>query len=626
MRTTIQPPHDISELESTLRMSRIRVLPDDIANRIAAGEVVERPASIVKELIENSLDAGATKIAVNVEEGGRRFIRVTDNGEGMIAEDAATCVLRHATSKLYNPEDLFAIKTLGFRGEALPSIASVSRLTLETQAGTGIGTAIEIAGGQIVAQREGAFPQGTQITVEDLFYNVPARRKFLRSDSYELSQVTSYCTHYALAFPEIHFLLSSGSFEVLATPPVSGFRDRIFQIFGNDLLDELVEYRREFGRSGLKIHVFTSRPHIQKYNRSSMFFFVNRRLVRDRTIMHAVGEAYRSMLPGGTFPVVILFVTLPYEDVDVNVHPSKTEVRFKHGGFIHDSIRDTIVAGLTSDKTIVAMQSASAPGSPYGLPEPAPRMPESWAGDDPILNAPFALQPPPVNLEGQERHLELTYGAAANPAVSVEPRAEAPAYADFDRVKREVRPLGQLRDSFIVATDLTGLILIDQHVAHERVLFENYFRQKLAGKLEVQRLLMPIVVELPPRQLVILDNIIPELAQNGFEVEPFGPKTIAIKSAPAILRAGGVEKLLRELLDGLERETQVMNIDALKRKIAATVSCHAAIKINTPLDETKMRWLVGELMKTDVPTVCPHGRPIILRYDLREIERAFKRA
>jgi len=602
-------------------MPRVRVLPDDVANRIAAGEVVERPASIVKELIENSLDAGATKIAIDVEDGGRRIIRVTDNGEGMVGEDAATCLMRHATSKLYNPDDLFSIKTLGFRGEALPSIASVSRLTLETQAEAGIGTSIEVAGGQIVGQREGAFPKGTQITVEDLFYNVPARRKFLRSDSYELSQVTSYCTHYALAFPEIQFVLKSGSFEVVSTPAVPNFRQRIFQIFGNDLLEELVEHRRELGRSGLKIHVFTSRPHIQKYNRSSMFFFVNRRLVRDKIIMHAVTEAYRNVLPSGTFPVVILFLTVPFEDVDVNVHPAKTEVRFKHQSFVHDSIRDTIMAALGADKTIVPMESAAGSGSPYGLPEPSPRMPDSWAGDDPILNAPFSLQPPPVSVEGQERSLELSYAQTATGTGS-----PPPAYADFDRVKREVRPLGQLRDSFIIATDLTGVILIDQHVAHERVLFENYLRQRLTGHLEVQRLLMPIVVELPPRQMVILENIVPELAQNGFEVEPFGPKTIAVKTAPAILKAGGVEKLLHELLDGLERETQVMNIEALKRKIAATVSCHAAIKINTPLDETKMKWLVGELMKTDVPTVCPHGRPIILRYDLREIERAFKRA
>jgi DNA mismatch repair protein MutL len=536
----------------------------------------------------------------------------------MTPEDASTCLLRHATSKLYNPDDLFAIRTLGFRGEALPSIASVSRLTLETQAGD-IGTAIEITGGTISARREGAFPRGTQITVEDLFFNVPARRKFMRSESYELSQITTYCTHYALAFPKIHFSMKSGAFEVLSAPPVEDFRERIFQIFGGDLLGELVEYRKDFGRSGLKIHLFTSRPHVQKYNRNSMFFFVNGRLVRDKILLHAISEAYRSVLPSGTFPVTILFITIPFEDVDVNVHPAKTEIRFKHQSFIHDAIRDSILSGLTGDKTIVAMEASSAPDSPFRAPEPQARVPESWSAENPLMNAPFALQTPPANLQGYERPLHLGYSGAPAPAADT-------AYADFGRVMREVHPLGQLRDSFIIATDTSGVILIDQHVAHERVLFEAYLRQNLAGNLEVQRLLMPIVVELPARQLVILDNIIPELARNGFEVEPFGPRTIAIKTAPGILKPNVVEKLLLELLDGLERETQVMNIDALKRRIAASVSCHAAIKINMPLEEKKMRWLVDELMKTDVPTVCPHGRPIILRYDLREIEKAFKRA
>src|SRR4051812_6497116 len=255
-------------------MPKIRILPDEMANQIAAGEVVERPASVVKELIENSLDAGATRISVEVEEGGRKLIRVTDNGEGMIPEDALACFGRHATSKLYKPDDLFSIKTLGFRGEALPSIASVSRLSLETQAESSLGTFIEVAGGQLLTQREGAFPRGTQITVEDLFFNVPARRKFLRSESYELSQITTYCTHYALAFPEIHFLLKSASFEILSAPSTAGFRDRIFQVFGRDLLDDLVEHQKSFGRSGVKVHLFTSRPHVQKYNRNSMFFFV----------------------------------------------------------------------------------------------------------------------------------------------------------------------------------------------------------------------------------------------------------------------------------------------------------------------------------------------------------------
>src|SRR2546427_5136177 len=257
---------------------KIRVLPDDIANRIAAGEAVERPASVVKELLENSLDAAAARISVWIEEGGRKLIRVTDDGEGMVREDALACFGRHATSKLYEPDDLFSIKTLGFRGEALPSIASVSRLRLETQSEGSIGTAIEIAGGKLLSKREQAFPRGTQITVEDLYFNVPARRKFLRSESYELSQITTYCTHYALAFPEIHFVLNSAGFEILAAPATTGFRDRIFQIFGKDILDQLVEYQKDYGRSGVRVHLFTSRPHVQKYNRNSMFFFINRRL------------------------------------------------------------------------------------------------------------------------------------------------------------------------------------------------------------------------------------------------------------------------------------------------------------------------------------------------------------
>jgi DNA mismatch repair protein MutL len=308
----------------------------------------------------------------------------------------------------------------------------------------------------------------------------------------------------------------------------------------------------------------------------------------------------------------------------VNVHPAKTEVRFKHHSFVHDAIRDAILSGLTQDKTIVPMESDVTPMSPFTMPAPQPRIPESWSAADPIARESFALQPGMRALTDQAIPLGLNFRTP--PEDLCDSKVDSSAYPEFDAVRQEVRPLGQLRDSFIVATDGSGLIVIDQHVAHERVLFEVYLRQKLAGKLDVQRLLMPIVVQLPPRQLVILDSIIPELARNGFEVEPFGPKTIAIKTAPAILKAAEVEKLLVELLDGLERETKVIDIEALKRKIAATVSCHAAIKINMPLDDAKMRWLIAELMKTDVPTVCPHGRPIILRYDLREILKAFKRA
>ncbi|HEX4997936.1 MAG TPA: DNA mismatch repair endonuclease MutL [Terriglobia bacterium] len=608
-------------------MPKIHVLSDDMANRIAAGEVVERPASVVKELVENSLDAGATRIAIDVEEGGRRLIRVTDNGEGMEPEDARNCLLRHATSKLDAQHDLDAIRTLGFRGEALPSIASVSRLTLETQAEGAIGAAIEIAGGQIVSQREAAFPRGAQITVEDLFFNVPARRKFLRSESHELSQITTVATHYALSFPEVHFTLRSGQFEALAAPATGSFRDRIFQIFGRDLLDDLVESRRKFGRSGMETHLFTSRPQIQKLNRNSMFFFVNRRLVRDKIIHHAIGEAYRNILPAGTFPVTILFLTIPFGDVDVNVHPAKTEVRFKHQSFVHDAIRDAILGGLTEDKTIVPMETAAPQSSPFSAPEVQPRVPESWTESSSIARDPFSLDNMRQPVEGRQQPLAMGFSVnpIGPPNIPPVPETFAPA-PGFDRIQQEIRPLGQLRSSYIVAADSSGVVLIDQHVAHERVLFEAYLRQKLAGTIEIQRLLVPIIVQLPPRQLAILDNIVPELARNGFDVEPFGPKTVAIKAAPAILKPNEVETLLVELLDNLERETQAMDIAALQRKIAASVSCHAAIKINTPLDDTKMKWLVAELMKTDVPTVCPHGRPIVLRYDLKEIEKGFKRA
>lgn len=606
-------------------MPRIHVLPEDIANKIAAGEVVERPASVVKELLENAIDAGSRKIAVYVEGGGRKLIRVTDDGEGMAAEDARLAFGRHATSKLEKPDDLFSIRTLGFRGEALPSIASVSRLILETQTeDAGIGAVIEIAGGSVLAVREQAFPRGTRISVEDLFYNVPARRKFLRSESYELSQITTYCTHYALAFPGIHFTLHSGSFELLAAPPVEGYRERVFQVFGQDLLDSLVEYRRDWASMRVKIHLFASRPHVRKMNRNSTFFFINRRLVRDRILLHAISEAYRNILPSGTFPVAILFLEIPFAEVDVNVHPAKTEVRFRQQSFVHDAVRETILEGLRQDKTIIAMGEAASPANPFAPPEFQTRVPENW-GDDPIARAPFTLETPARDALAAERLLDLTFTTRTAADGCGEVLIPAQPVTEFDRVRAEIRPIGQLRDSFIIALDSSGLVVIDQHVAHERVLFEAYVRQRLAGRLEVQRLLMPIVVEMPPRHLAIIENIGAELARNGFEVEPFGPRTIAIKSAPAILKPAAIEKLLTELLDNLERETQAVNIEGLKNKIAATVCCHAAIKINNPLDETKMMWLVGELMKTDVPTVCPHGRPIIVRYDLREIQKAFKR-
>ena len=603
-------------------MSKIAVLANSVANQIAAGEVVERPSSIVKELIENAIDAGAKKIAVEVRGGGRALIQVIDDGEGMSPEDAELSFQRHATSKLHDSEDLFSIRTLGFRGEALPSIGSVSRVRLETQTRDApVGTALEIAAGEVVSLKEGAFPPGTQIRVEDVFYNVPARRKFLKSESYELSQVTAHCTRYALAFPDIHFVLKSGNFEVLSAPPATSLRERIFQIFGSDLLEELVEDEKEFPSSGLKVHVFTSRPHIQKHNRNSMFFFVNGRAVREPVILHAYTEAYRNILPSGIFPVTMMYIEARHRDVDVNVHPAKTEVLFRQGSLVHDAIRDTVLEALRSDKTIVPMRSEEEPPSAYAAPRFKSRVPDSWR-DGPIATEPLT-DSLPTQTYSEGRPLDLNFDEAQRVVGAGAP--EIGLNPDFDLVRSEIRPLGQLRDSFIVAIDQSGLIVIDQHVAHERVLFEDYIRDRTEGQVEVQRLLTPILLELSPQQEVLFESISQELERNGFEVEPFGPRTVAVKTAPAILKAGAVEKLLRELIDGLEPERQGLNIDQFQKKIAATVACHAAIKINNPLDNVKMQWLVTELMKTDCPTVCPHGRPIIVRYDLREIQKAFKR-
>lgn len=352
-----------------------------------------------------------------------------------------------------------------------------------------------------------------------------------------------------------------------------------------------------------------------------MFFFVNRRAVRDRSIAHAFSAAYRNILPSGLFPVSILFLKARSGDIDVNVHPAKTEIRFRNGGAVHDAVRDAVLEALRADRTVIPMSSESRGASAYAAPALGGRLPDSWKqGPYPR----FAASAAPRSLTGPDpagESRELSF-PEADAVVGAGREARHP---DFELVRRDLRPLGQFRDSFIVAVDLSGLVLIDQHVAHERVLFENYMKAEEDGELDVQRLLTPVVVELAPAQEVVFDRIRPELARCGFEAEPFGPRTISVATAPAILKPSGVEKLLRELLDGIDPEERAIDIQTFQRKIAATVSCHAAIKINNPLDDVKMQWLVGELMRTDCPTVCPHGRPIIVRYDLREIQKAFKR-
>jgi DNA mismatch repair protein MutL len=656
-------------------MGRIRILTDQVANQIAAGEVVDRPASVVKELLENSLDAGATRIRIEVEAGGRKLIRIADNGHGMGRDDAMLAFERHATSKIRSSDDLLSIATLGFRGEALPSIASISRLDLTTRMEEeDTGTAIEIAGGKILRVDDVGAPPGTTIAVHDLFFNTPARRKFLKAESTELSHVTALVTHYALAHPDKHFELHSATHALLVAPPVKKPAERIFQIFGNDTLKQLIPVAAELRmeRAGLpepppwkrdetyvapapgflRVSGFVSKPELQKLNRNSIYFFVNKRLVRDRLIVHAVIEAYRNVIPPTSFPVILMFLEMPPEEVDVNVHPAKTEVRFRQSSFIHDFVRDTIRNALVSARPAAAFLqavTASAHASASLLPTtsptpeaPAEEAPEEKLQSDPPVEADdaaaFSLAAPepspmPGNLPFSADVLQalgtISLPTAHNCGEQVL-REEAVDETGSDagpslNSLASLKPLGQLRESFILAVNDEGLWIIDQHVAHERVLFEKVLRDREVEKVQRQQMLMPMLIDLLPEQMIVFARIAAELERNGFEAEPFGPRTIAIKAAPVGLEGRQLERMLTEVLEQTERETQSENLEAARTRIAASIACHAAIKINTRLDSRRMEWLLAELAKTEHPTSCPHGRPIALRYSWKDIQRAFQR-
>ncbi|HLZ41368.1 MAG TPA: DNA mismatch repair endonuclease MutL [Candidatus Sulfotelmatobacter sp.] len=680
-------------------MGRIHVLSEAVANQIAAGEVVERPASVVKEMLENSLDAGATRIRINVEAGGKKLIQITDNGCGMVRDDAMLAFERHATSKIKKAEDLLSVATLGFRGEALPSIASVSRLRLETRAPEeASGTVVEINGGKIARVEEAGLPAGTSITVRDLFFNVPARKKFLKAESTELSHIASLVTHYALAHPDKHFELHSAANAMLVAPPVGGYSERVYQVFGNETLDQLIPLaaQQAFDRVGLpqpppwrreaeenaeprvpgemRIHGFVSKPEIQKLNRNSIFVFVNGRLIRDRLVQHGLTEAYRNIIPPTVFPVVLLFLELPAAEVDVNVHPSKTEVRFRQQSAIHDFVRDSVRAALMKARPVpqfmaeirahATASQALTPGAQTlepssGLPASGFRLPEDGLrGPGAGLREPgagFALQArtlPPVSSRFQfEGGIAVEANAAIPVARGLESAPLAPSFEpslpprQVDPVPDHgcapaldvgedeptlsslgtLRPLGQIRNSFILAVNEDGLWIIDQHVAHERVLFERVLKQRAAQRVESQRLLMPIVLELSPAQQAVFSEISDELHHNGFEAEPFGARSVAVKVAPAGIEAAALEHMMHELLDQFSREEQSLNLEKIRARIAASIACHAAIKVNMPLEQNKMEWLLAELAKTDHPMSCPHGRPVVLRYSVKDIQKAFKR-
>jgi len=669
-------------------MGRIRILPDQVANKIAAGEVVERPASVVKELLENSLDAGAREVRVEVESGGRRLIRIADDGCGMLRDDALLAFERHATSKLRDVKDLLSIATLGFRGEALPSIASVSRLLLETRSQEETtGTRIEIAGGKMLRCEEAALGGGTIISVRDLFYNVPARKKFLRTEPTELAHVASLVTHYSLAHPDKTFQLTSGAGELLYVTPVGTMRERVYQVFGSQTLDDLVDIgirerdlflppptedpRDDTGEPAtrrFRLTGFFSRPQVQKANRNSIYIFVNGRLIRDRLLLHALSSAYHNLIPPAAYPFALLFLECPPEEVDVNVHPSKTEVRFRHGSFVHDFVRDAIRERLMESRPAPSFAvspavspRAASPAQPaarlpysefsqmieneaaetIGVAEPEPQDAGLQAVAPPYATQigeevpDFRLRPPAgptPRLDFSAPPIEVTPGPPPSGKLSrrLDMHGEFPAEAVPPpevslSVLSDLRPLGQIHESFIIAAGRDGLWIIDQHVAHERILFEQVMKQRAAGRVETQRLLLPLVLQLTPEQQIDYARIADELHASGFETEPFGNRTLAVKAAPAAVGAADLEKIIFEILETAEGEMRGASLEDLRRNICASIACRAAIKINMKLDVAKMEWLLRALAATDCPMSCPHGRPIALHYSTREILKAFHR-
>lgn len=588
-------------------MGKIQRLPSDLANQIAAGEVVERPASVIKELVENSIDAGARRIAITVEFGGKKLIRVEDDGEGMEPEDARLAIERHATSKLRRADDLERIATLGFRGEALPSIASVSRFVLRTRPrDAAAGTEIRVDGGAVAAVTEAGMPAGTSIEVADLFYNLPARRKFLKSDGAESAQVSRVVTQLALCYPEIGFTLTSSGRKVLQCPPVATLRDRLYQLYGER--EDLVEARRDGG--DVRVAGYVAALAEQGPTRGPQNVFVNRRIVKDRTIAHAIIEAYSVASIKERSPEVHLFIEMPLDAVDVNVHPTKAEVRFRDQGYVHQVIRrtlgDALGRGPAPALTLESPRFEMPPASTLPLPAAyAPTFPSRWAppaGDRTYAPAPGTLAPP-------------------RPTEDIVPPTDAAAPATI----RAMIPLGQFRDTFIIAVDEDGICIIDQHVAHERVLFERITERLSSGRLESQRLLEPMLVALPAsgRQAILQHGA--DLDRLGFEVEEFGGDDVKVSAFPALLRREECEATLRALAEDLEGLDRGSGVQAAIKRIAATMACHAAVKANYPLTTEKMTHILEELRRTAYSTICPHGRPVMLRLTRREVEKNFGR-
>jgi len=598
---------------------RIHILSEALANRIAAGEVIERPASVLKELAENALDAEARSIVVTVQGAGRRLIRVSDDGYGMSRDDALLAFERHATSKIRSAADLGCITTLGFRGEALPSIASVSRLSLTTCPQLGdTGTRLELDGGVIRQVREWAGPVGTTVEVRQLFFNTPARLKFLKSRHTELGHLLNILSQLALAQPGIHVRFTHENQVLMDLPPAQTIHERLSTIWGAEVGRQLLPI--EEGERSLLVSGFISPPTWSRSTRDAQYLFVNGRVVRDRVILHALAEAYRHTLPEKRYPMAFIFLTLPPQDVDVNVHPHKTEVRFAQPDLVHALVREAVQRGFART-TPSASPSSAAPAAPTVMGDQN-RLWTSPVGGESVAPIDGSLAPSTA-----ARAPDRPYWSGQMLTTTPQKEPEPPLLTPQPLVPTSaLRPLGQIHHSFIVADGPDGLYLFDQHALQERILYEVLKAAFRAEAVPRQQLLFPATVELTPAAISWFGDFRDLLEGIGFEAETFGGTTIVLRAVPAVLAEYPYLEIYRDTLATLAATGRASPYDEIVEAMLASLACHDAIKINRPLDLSEMRHLLDQFTAVGAPATCPHGRPLALTIPVAELRRRFHRS
>jgi DNA mismatch repair protein MutL len=597
-------------------MSKIRILPEILSNKIAAGEVVERPAAVVKELVENALDAGATRIMVEVQSGGRALIRVSDNGCGMGHDDALLAIERYATSKIYEDRDLYSIRTLGFRGEALPSIAAVSRFALVSrEASADAGIEIFIDGGKIKKVSETGAPPGTMVTVKQLFFNTPARRKFLKTVGTEMGHIADMVAGISLGHPQIGFRLIHNAKTVKNWPATDAAVQRVMDVLGADLKGNL--HRIEFENNGIAVSGWISAPRIVRKTSRGLFIYVNGRLVRDRIIGHALFKGYSQRLVKGRFPVAVVFIKVPFDEVDVNVHPTKNEVRFARQREVHEAVRRTVAQTLYE----VDRPQWRPAGSPVDAAAIVPnRVSEAGPqefGRRKTEGGDWKSECGMRNVENESWKPEQAAGHSAARF------AQAPIWQH----KRfaDLRVIGQLHNTYIVCEADDGLILIDQHAAHERILFERFQTRAAGPRPAAQRLLVPETVELGYREAGVLEKMLPELEKFGLEIEPFGGNSFVVKSVPALLADREVTPLVIEIVEKIVQIGSGSGLAQVIDECRMVMACHGAIRANQALSGQQIKKLLTQLDACDNPSHCPHGRPTWILWKLRSLEKSFQR-